>query len=129
MTFELVEHYSRTSECDRLLRSAHGRLEFLRTQELMRRVLTLQATALDVGGGTGVHARWPAGDGHSVHLVDPVPRHIEVAATLPGVTAEIGDARRLHTADNSVDAVWWPRSGGVGWRVGRSQTRRGPAIQ
>lgn len=60
---------------------------------------------LDVGGGTGVHAEWLASDGHTVHLIDPVPGHIEVAATLPGVTAEVGDARRLPSTDSSVDAV------------------------
>ncbi|MET8652559.1 class I SAM-dependent methyltransferase [Nocardia aurea] len=105
MTSDLVQHYSTTSEGDRLFRSAHGRLEFLRTQQLVRRVLTSPVSVLDVGGGTGVHARWLAADGHSVHLVDPVPGHIDTAADLPGVTAQVGDARRLPTADNSVDAV------------------------
>src|SRR3712207_8247911 len=34
---------------------------------------------LDVGGGEGVHAAWLAADGHDVHLVDPVPAHVEQA--------------------------------------------------
>ncbi|NUW39077.1 class I SAM-dependent methyltransferase [Nonomuraea rhodomycinica] len=81
-------------------------LEFRRTQELLRRVLTPPpARVLDVGGGTGVHARWLAADGYDVHLVDPVPAHVEAAAALPGVTAEVGDARRLRAPAGSADVV------------------------
>ncbi|MFD6397157.1 class I SAM-dependent methyltransferase [Nocardia sp. NPDC060249] len=105
MTSDLVQHYSGASEDDRLSRSPHGRLEFLRTQELIRRALTAPMRVLDVGGGTGVHAEWLANDGHIVHLVDPVPEHVETAAALPGVTAELGDARRLPVPDNSFDTV------------------------
>lgn len=105
MTCDVIQHYSDGSESDRLVRSAHGRLELLRTQELIRRVLTSPAKVLDVGGGTGVHAKWLAADGHSVHLIDPVPEHVLLAAALPGVVAEVGDARRLPITDHSVDAV------------------------
>ena len=106
----LVEHYgSGPGEDSRLHRSAHGRLELLRTKELVRRALAAlgapTARVLDVGGGTGVHAAWLARDGHEVHVVDVVPRHVQAAATLTGVTAEIGDARDLPVADGSVDAV------------------------
>ncbi|MFI6173789.1 class I SAM-dependent methyltransferase [Nocardia sp. NPDC051052] len=105
MVSDLTQHYSGSAEDDRLTRTPHGRLEFLRTQELVRRVLRRPQTILDVGGGTGVHARWLVGDGHTVHLIDPVPDHVETAAALPGVTAQVGDARRLPVTDNSVDAV------------------------
>ena len=94
----------REDEC--LTRSGHGRLEFVRTQELLRRHLPpAPATVLDVGGGTGAHARWLAADGHRVHVVDPVPSHVEQAARLPGVSASRGDARALEAADDSVDAT------------------------
>jgi ubiquinone/menaquinone biosynthesis C-methylase UbiE len=103
---EVLGHYERTDENARL-RGAAGGLEFVRTRELVRRHLPgggLQI--LDVGGGTGVHAEWLAGDGHRVHVVDPVPLHVEQAVRLAGaVTAEIGDARRLRAADASHDAV------------------------
>ncbi|GAA4553239.1 class I SAM-dependent methyltransferase [Amycolatopsis samaneae] len=101
----LARHYATETEHDRLTRTPHGRLEFLRTQELLRRFLTTPAKILDVGGGTGVHAGWLARDGHTVHLVDVVPAHVDAAAALPGVTAEVGDARRLPAADDSVDVV------------------------
>jgi SAM-dependent methyltransferase len=107
MTSELDDHYGPDLvEDTRLTRSPHGRLEYLRTRELTRRWLPRPgASVLDIGGGTGVHAAWLSADGHSVHVVDPVRSHVEAAASIPGVTAEIGDARRLRAEDGSVDVV------------------------
>ncbi|MBW4717911.1 class I SAM-dependent methyltransferase [Saccharothrix obliqua] len=103
---DLPRHYADApAERERLLRSPHGRLEFLRTRELVRARLTGAVRVLDVGGGTGVHARWLAEDGHAVHLVDVVPSHVAEAARLPGVTASVGDARHLAEPDGSVDVV------------------------
>ena len=105
MATDLGRHYATDAEQQRLVRTPHGRLEFLRTQELLRRVLTPSASVLDVGGGTGVHAEWIARDGHQVHLIDVVPAHVEAAARLPGVTAAVGDARELAIEDGNVDVV------------------------
>ena len=105
MAPDLVRHYADDAETARLARSPHGRLEFLRTQEILRRTLPAPVTVLDVGGGTGVHAEWLARDGHAVHLIDVVPAHVAAAAQVPGVTAQVGEARRLPVADASVDAV------------------------
>jgi SAM-dependent methyltransferase len=102
---DIVEHYTASREELRLSRTPHGRLEFLRTQELIRRHLPAPVTVLDVGGATGIHAQWLAADGHSVHVVDVVPSHVEAAALLPGVTASVGDARQLSTPDSSADVV------------------------
>lgn len=60
---------------------------------------------LDVGGGIGVHAEWLSADGYAVELLDPVPRHVQRAARLAGVSAPLGDARPLPVADASQDAV------------------------
>jgi SAM-dependent methyltransferase len=93
-------------EDDRLSRSGHGQLEFLRTQELVRRYLPLPpATVLDVGGATGVHAKWLAADGYSVHLVDPVLEHVAKAAAAGGFAASVGDARKLGQGDSSLDVT------------------------
>jgi SAM-dependent methyltransferase len=103
---EIIDHY--TDEVDEGDRLAEGfsQLELLRVQEVVRRHLPEGSLrVLDVGGGTGVHAEWLAADGHVVHVVDPVPRHVEQAATLEGVTSELGDARQLSAPDKSADVV------------------------
>lgn len=93
-------------EDDRLARSGHGQLEFLRTQELVRRYLPGPgATVLDVGGATGVHARWLAADGYDVTVVDPVEEHVAKAAELGTFAAMVGDARKLEQQDDSVDVT------------------------
>lgn len=103
---EIVKFYSETAdEAERLTASADGRLEMVRTQELLRRHLPpAPARVLDVGGGPGAHARWLVADGYQVHLVDPVARHVEQARTT-GATAELGDARSLTAEDGSYDVV------------------------
>lgn len=103
---ELLAYYTRDDEAARLPSTPHGRLELLRTQELLERLLPpAPATVLDVGGATGVYAGWLADRGYAVHLVDLVPSHVAAAAALPGVTAAVGDARALPAARASVDAV------------------------
>ncbi|MBD0840259.1 MULTISPECIES: class I SAM-dependent methyltransferase [unclassified Streptomyces] len=106
VTPEIVRFYSETvDEADRLTATADGRLEMVRTQELLRRRLPpAPARLLDVGGGPGTHARWLVEDGYEVHLVDPIPRHIE-RARATGATVELGDARDLSASDGSYDVV------------------------
>ncbi|WP_432080898.1 class I SAM-dependent methyltransferase [Streptomyces sp. WAC 04229] len=103
---EIVRFYSESvDEADRLVATADGRLEMVRTQELLRRHLpSPPARVLDVGGGPGTHARWLVEDGYAVHLVDPIPRHVEQARAT-GATVELGDARRLTAGDGSYDVV------------------------
>jgi SAM-dependent methyltransferase len=106
---EIVEHYE-TIEEGRRITEGLGRLELLRTREVLRRHLPRGPMGiLDVGGATGVHAQWLAADGHHVHVVDLVPVHVEQAGVQPGsagrVTAEVGDARNLPVPDGSFDAA------------------------
>ncbi len=102
---EIMEYYQRGGETTRLT-AGDGRLEFLRTWDVLQRVLPpAPAAVLDVGGATGAYAGPLAEAGYRVHLVDPVPEHVEQAGALPGVSAELGDARRLRQADASHDAV------------------------
>ncbi|SNX64955.1 methyltransferase family protein [Streptomyces sp. TLI_55] len=105
---EILAYYARGKEDARLREGGApaGRLEFWRTQDVLRRLLpAAPARVLDVGGGSGVHAEWLAADGHEVHLVDPVPLHVAQASRLPGVTAFIGDARDLSAEDAAYDVV------------------------
>ncbi|MFI1091170.1 class I SAM-dependent methyltransferase [Streptomyces sp. NPDC020917] len=103
---EIIEFYTETfDESARLTTTADGGLELVRTQEILRAALpAAPADVLDVGGGPGVHAAWLVADGHRVHLVDPVARHVEQAAAT-GCTAETGDARELRAETDSYDVV------------------------
>jgi SAM-dependent methyltransferase len=107
---EVVEHYQ--LDYDESERITHGyrQLELLRTREIVTRHLPAgPLRVLDVGGGTGAHAQWLAQDGHQVHLVDLVPRHVQAARALTerglNVKAELGDARQLDLPDATFDAA------------------------
>jgi ubiquinone/menaquinone biosynthesis C-methylase UbiE len=107
---EIQDHYESEPREDLRLRDGHGRLEFFRTQEVVRRHMSGSALRiLDVGGATGVHAEWLLADGHRVHLIDPVPSHVGQAldslAGHSGFSAEVGDARALTADDSSFDVV------------------------
>lgn len=104
---EIIEYYSSSyDEVDRLSSKAHGALEFVRTQELLRRHLPAPpAAVLDVGGGPATHAQWLVADGYSTHVVDPVERHLQQALSRCACTVELGDARALSVRDRSFDAA------------------------
>jgi 2-polyprenyl-3-methyl-5-hydroxy-6-metoxy-1,4-benzoquinol methylase len=102
---EITAFYRRGGERDRLT-AGRGRWEFLRTWDVLTRVLPAPpASVLDVGGATGVYAEPLARAGYRVHVVDPVAEQVAEAATRPGVTAAVGDARALPAADRSYDVV------------------------
>jgi SAM-dependent methyltransferase len=101
----IAAHYAQGVELDRMA-GPTSRIEFARTKELVERYLPpAPASVLDVGGGPGVYAAWLADRGYRVHLVDPMPLHVERARERGGFTAELGDARRLAQEDSSVDVV------------------------
>jgi ubiquinone/menaquinone biosynthesis C-methylase UbiE len=109
---EIAAFYALGFERERLAAGA-GALEFIRTKALLEQYLPEPpAVVADVGGGPGRYAIWLAERGYQVHLIDPVPLHIEQAeaearirpmATL--ASAEVGDARALRFPDQSVDVV------------------------
>ena len=75
---EMLAHYEQGIERERLLRGGAGRLEYLRTRELLARYLPpAPVTVLDVGGGAGAYALPLAREGYSVHLIDPVGLHVD----------------------------------------------------
>lgn len=107
---DIERYYSQEWDEDVRIRSGIGELELLRTQELVRRHLPPGShRILDVGGGGGVHAEWLLEDGHTVHLIDPVARHVEQATDRLGghdrFSAAVGDARRLDAEDATFDGV------------------------
>ncbi len=108
----IVEFYAAADEASRL-GSGWFQLERERTCELILRHLTPPPlTIVDAGGGAGVYACWLAARGYQVQLIDAVPKHVEQARAAsarqpdhPLVSVEVGDARKLPHADDSVDAV------------------------
>jgi SAM-dependent methyltransferase len=102
---DISAYYDRGEEEGRL--RGWGRLEFVRTQELLARYLpSAPAVVLDIGGGPGAYAAWLAAEGYRVHLLDPVELHVAQARDQAGLaSAELGDARALPFADGSADAV------------------------
>ena len=109
---KVVDYYKNFDEQGRLSVSL-GQVEYLRTQVIIRRFLKPPpALVLDVGGAAGRYACWLARHGYQVHLIDPVPTHIQQARSAseaqpktPIASCQVGDARKLDFEDEVVDAV------------------------
>ena len=100
-----MAYYERLGETTRLDDGANGRLEFLRTWDILTRALpSPPGRIVDVGGATGVYAGPLARAGYDVTVVDPVPAHVAASQALPGVSAVLGDARSL-SISGEADAV------------------------
>jgi len=108
----VISYYTSYDEDGRLV-PAWGQVEFVRTQSLLSRLLpSAPAKILDVGGASGRYSCWLASLGYEMHLVDPVPKHIEQALAAsarqpshPIASCSLGDARDLQFEDSSFDAV------------------------
>jgi ubiquinone/menaquinone biosynthesis C-methylase UbiE len=108
----VLSYYGEADELSRL-NTGWFQLEHARTQELIQRYLApAPGTIIDAGGGAGVYACWLAARGYRVHLVDPVPKHVEQARfassrqpETPLASAEVGDARCLTLDENTADAI------------------------
>ena len=108
----IESHYGTGYERSRLFPGGRPSLEYVRSMELLDRLLPPPpARLLDAGGGPGTYAAPLARRGYRVHLVDPVPLHVEQARQAAeadpaaGFTAALGDARELPAPDESQDAV------------------------
>jgi Methyltransferase domain len=84
-------HYGTGYERSRLFPGGQPSLEYVRSMELLERLLPAPpARVLDVGGGPGTYAAPLARRGYRVHLVDPVPLHVvsRFASLLDGLYAD-----------------------------------------
>jgi ubiquinone/menaquinone biosynthesis C-methylase UbiE len=109
---DIAAFYELGLEDSRLFIDGRPRLEYLRTLELLERLLPAPPSrVLDVGGGTGVYAMSLTGQGHEVRVVEPSQAHVDHVRAyardrdLHRLTAVVGDARTLPADDDSYDAV------------------------
>jgi SAM-dependent methyltransferase len=103
---EIVRHYGEDFDEERRLADGVGALEFARTCEIVSRHLPAgPAIVLDVGGGPGAYSLWLASEGHTVHLLDLVPRHVERARERGVASSTVADARALPSGAASFDVV------------------------
>ncbi len=73
---ELRAYYERGEERGRLT-AGHGRLEFIRTTEIIsRRLPSAPALVADIGGGPGRYSLWLSGLGYRVEHRDLMPLHV-----------------------------------------------------
>ncbi len=112
---EIREFYELGQESERLT-SNFGWLERVRTEDILERFLPgPPARVLDLGGAAGIYALPLAREGYEVHLLDPVPLHVEQAneasnkqqtSGAPGLASTtVGDARKLPYPSEYADAV------------------------
>jgi len=110
---EILEYYQETYDESSRLAKGLGRLELVRTQELLKRYLpSPPARVIDIGGGPGIYSAFLLERGYEVQLVDPVPRHVEnarqlleaVGGSIP-FAVSVGTAGWLNWGDESFDAV------------------------
>jgi ubiquinone/menaquinone biosynthesis C-methylase UbiE len=93
------------NEDTRLQRTLKGQLEYHRTKNLATAALGPGPhTIADIGGGTGIHARWMTQAGHTVHLCDIIPEHVQTARQ-HGIDAVTATATDLPWEDNSHTAA------------------------
>jgi SAM-dependent methyltransferase len=99
-------YYARGEERDRLAAGV-GRIEFMRTAEVIGRTLpAAPAVIADIGGGPGRYTDWLADQGYAVIHRDVVVDHVEqVRSRHPDVDTKVGDACALDLPDGCVDVV------------------------
>ncbi len=107
---ELEDFYNKASEETRLEKGM-GIFEFERIKELIQlHISKSKSIIIDVGGGTGKYAEWLAKDGHQVHLVEPVLKHIKLAEKRAKklknpFSVTIGEAKKLPYKKDTADLV------------------------
>jgi len=108
---EIIDHYRSGLELERLSRNFH-QLERVRTQEIiLRHMPKTPVKILDVGGAAGFYSFWLHELGHEVHLIDPVPLHVDEAKDISRksrkelASISVGEASHLQFADEYFNIV------------------------
>jgi ubiquinone/menaquinone biosynthesis C-methylase UbiE len=105
----LEHYYSNGKEKERL--DTHC-LEKDRSLRILRKLLPAPpAVVVDIGGAAGAYAFPLAALGYQVHLIDPIPLHIEQAkehakkSSVSLASYAVGDARALNSEEGFADAI------------------------
>lgn len=107
---DIETFYTNASEETRLEKGM-GIFEFERVKSLLQKYISSSCSRIiDVGGGTGKYSEWLAKKGHQIHLIDPVPKHIEIAKRRSRklknkFTVHLGEARMLDLPNDYADIV------------------------
>jgi len=107
---ELEAFYNQASEETRL-ESGMGFFEFERIKSLIERhIKKPNVTIIDVGGGTGKYAEWLAEKGHTVHVIEPVEKHVKLAQKRANklknkFTVTLGESQNLAIENEVADLV------------------------
>jgi ubiquinone/menaquinone biosynthesis C-methylase UbiE len=102
--------YNKASEETRLEKGM-GIFEFERIKSLIEKYIpSSSSTIIDIGGGTGKYSEWLAKKGHQVHLVEPVPKHIEIAKNRANklknkFSVHMGESQSLGFQSNFADLI------------------------
>lgn len=107
---KLEDFYNKASEETRLEKGM-GIFEFERIKELIEKHISIaNSTIIDIGGGTGKYAEWLATKNHTVHLIEPVAKHIKLAEKRAKklknpFSVTKGEAKTIPFKDNTADLV------------------------
>lgn len=106
----ITDFYNNSSEETRL-DEGMGVFEYERVKCLIEKHLPkAESTILDVGGGTGKYSEWLACNGHIVHMIEPIEKHIKQAQirnsrSKKKFTIHCGESQNLEFPDNFADLV------------------------
>lgn len=107
---ELEAFYNKASEETRL-DAGMGFFEFERIKTLIEKhIKKPNSTIIDVGGGTGKYSEWLSKNNHTVHLIEPVEKHIQLAQKRANklqnkFTVTLGESRNLPYQNDVADLV------------------------
>ncbi|MBV7270320.1 class I SAM-dependent methyltransferase [Winogradskyella luteola] len=107
---KIEDFYTKASEETRL-ESGMGVFEFERIKQLIKKHINKDhSIIMDIGGGTGKYSEWLANNGHEVHLIEPVMKHVKLVENrnkklARPIIIKQGNAQKLNYPSNFADLI------------------------